>query len=408
VMIYFVGKEYVNEKVGLLAAVMLAISPWHVHFSRVGFQLIASVFWLLFTLYFIHKSFSKTKYVVLAMLGLLLTFFSYSTTKMYLPFLIILHIFVYPKEWIKLYKNKFVIGVTIFSIVFLSLLLKPYLENGTFFQRWVQVDKKLSVEQVIQAYRNHFSLDFLFITGDADFKNQQVKRHSIHGVGELYWFQLVFLAISFVYFLISKKERMKLLFWFLFLYIYPLGSIFTSVEPQATRSILGVIPFTVLTAYGIYKSVDLFKTAILKKLYIVVLSVVILVSTFLFIVALRNYPLTGAHYWGWQYGYRQALAYVSDRRPLYKQIIITHRFNRGMALLDFYNKEYNCNECVISSNPIEIDINKKQLFVLRLEDIKEAATLYPELQFINQQTIRLPNGNAELFIGEFIQHDLFF
>lgn len=402
VMMYFVGKEYFNQRIGLWSAFLLAISPWHVHFSRVGFQLIASVFWLLVVLYFIHKSFKNMYYFIPAVVSILITFFTYSTTKMYLPFLLAYHIFTYPKNWLMLFNKKFILSVILVSIVVGAMIITPLLENGAFFQRWQQVDQQYSLKEIATSYSNHFSSQFLFITGDADFPNQQVKRHSIHGVGELYWFQLLFLFVAIVTFITSKKERMKLLFWILFLFIYPLGTIFTSLEPQATRSILGVIPFTILTAYGIERIPILFKTELLKKLYYVTFGTVLLLSVFLFTVALRNYSYSGADYWGWQYGYRESVQYASQYQREYDNILITHRFNMGMELLTFYNKIYTCVNCSSSHNPIEIDIQKKQLFVLREDDIKEATHLYPNLYFQNEKNIILPNGNVELFIGKFV------
>ncbi len=401
IMMYIVGREYFNQRIGLWSAFLLAISPWHVHFSRVGFQLIASVFWLLVVLYFLHKSFKNQYYFIPAVVSILITFFTYSTTKMYLPFLIIFHMFSYPLNWLQLVKKKFILFVIGITLIVGTIIVTPLLQNGTFFQRWMQVDQHYSLKEIATSYSNHFSTDFLFMTGDAEFPNQQVKRHSIHGVGELYWFQLLFLFVSVAIFIISKKERMKLIFWVLFLYIYPLGTIFTSLEPQATRSILGVIPFTLITAYGIDQIPRLFKTEILKKLYYGAFGSVLFLSLFLFTVALKNYPYSGADYWGWQYGYRESVQYVSQFQKEYEDILITHRFNMGMELLSFYNKIYPCNNCATAHNPIEINDQKKQLFVLRPEDIKEATNLYPHLLFHKKKDITLPNGNIELYIGEF-------
>mgnify|MGYP001568952949 FL=1 len=55
------------------------------------------------------------------------------------------------------------------------------------------------------------------------------------------------------------------------------------------------------------------------------------------------------------------------------------------------------------TNPISINSDKKQLFALRRHDIVEAKTLYNDLQFIQQEVIYLPNGNAEIFIGKFVK-----
>lgn len=406
-MMYLVGKEYFNERIGLWSALLLAISPWHVHFSRVGFQLITSVFWLLFSLYFLHKSFKNVTYYSLAAVGLAITFFTYSTTKMYIPFIIVFHIFSYPKEWGSLIKAKlfWIISFMVPSLVI--ALAYPTIVDGTFFNRWNQVEKDMTLLEIGKAYINHFSPDFLFVNGDAQFEGQSVQRHSVHGVGELYWFQISFLWIAITAFFFSKIERMKILFFISFLYIYPLGSIFTSVTPQATRSILGVIPFTILTAYGIEETRRLFKTVLFNRLFNISLIACILISVFLFCIALLNYPLVSANYMGWQYGYRPAMEYLKQQENKYDHLFITHRFNMGNELLEFYNVEYKCHNCSVMNNPIKINQSKKELFVLRREDVTEAANLYPELQFIQQDSIKLPNGQVELVIGIFKPSDLF-
>lgn len=400
-MMYFVGKEYFNVKIGLWAALLLAISPWHVHFSRVGFQLISSVFWMLFAIYFLKKSLKHITYLVFAFSGLIIAFFTYSPVKMYIPFILLFHMFCYPKEWFLMLKNKYFWIISILMLIILTALLYEPVKEGTLFKRWNQVEKKMTLVQVGIAYLNHFSPEFLFISGDSQFPGQDVQRHSIHGVGELYWFQIPFLFIALSAFIASKKERMKLLFFVLFLYIYPIGSIFTAIQPHATRSILGVIPFTFLTAYGIEETLQLFKKDIFKRLFYMSFGTTIVVSIFLFVIALRNYPLQSADYYGWQYGYREAMAYLKQQEAHYDHLYVTHRFNMGMELLDFYNYEYNCEKCKVMPNPIKITENTKELFVLRPEDIKEAAELYPNFDFIKEHSIRLPNGKEELSIGRF-------
>src|SRR3989338_11301736 len=53
-MMYFLGRELGVKSVGLWSAFLLVVSPWHVLFSHVGFQLIAALFWRIFSLYFLH------------------------------------------------------------------------------------------------------------------------------------------------------------------------------------------------------------------------------------------------------------------------------------------------------------------------------------------------------------------
>jgi hypothetical protein len=93
--------------------------------------------------------------------------------------------------------------------------------------------------------------------------------------------------------------------------------------------------------------------------------------------------------------------YFATHQHAFDSLFITHRYNRGDELLAFYNREYHCEKCKVMTNPITIDTTKKELFVLRPEDILEAANKYPNLSFRQENQIVLPNGKTELYIGVF-------
>ncbi len=402
ILIYFLGKEIGGEKLGLMSSFILAISPWHIHFSRVGFQLIAAVFWVLFTILFLYKSLKNKKLYVFAALGVVLSFFSYSTTKFYIFPLYLLFFICHFKDSLKLVKTKYFWIVSILTILLVIGLIMPYLYDGSFFARWRQVSNDAS-KNIAQSYSNHFSFDFLFSKGDADFFGQDVKRHSILGMGELHYFQSLLLIIGIISVTFVKNVRSKYKYFLLFLIIYPVGTVFTQLQPQATRSILGVIPFTILSGIGWLEVMNILKYRHSKVIFQFLFSVVICISIYLLTINLAAAPNRTAGYWGWQYGYRPIMEYFTQRKTLYDNLIITHRFNAGQELLNFYKVQYDCSNCSIMKNPIEIDIKKKQLFAVRNDDIMDARGRYPNLIFRSHELIVLPNKKTELFIGEFVE-----
>lgn len=402
ILIYFLGKEIGGEEIGLVSSFILAISPWHIHFSRVGFQLIVAVFWILFALLFLYKSLKNKKYYAFAAAGIILSFFSYSTTKLYILPLVVFFFISNFKETIKLIKTKSFWIVSFLSIAIVIGLVLPHVYDGNFFKRWDQVPHETDKNKLSQSYINHFSFDFLFTKGDADFFGQDVKRHSIIGMGELHYFQLPFILIGILYVLFSKKVRSKYKFFLFFLIIYPIGTIFTQLEPQATRSILGVIPFTILTSVGFIETLNVLKNPHSRYIFRLLCVALVFVSIYLVTIHLKAAPLRSADYWGWQYGYRPVMEYFIQREQDYDNLLITHRFNSGEELLSFYRVNLPCNKCSVTNNPVTIDTSKKQLFALRNEDIQEVHSLYPNLLFRTHKQILLPNGSTELFIGEFI------
>ena len=178
---------------------------------------------------------------------------------------------------------------------------------------------------------------------------------------------------------------------------------FTEVVPQATRSSAGIVPFQIISALGIVEFFRLIKQKKLLYSAYVIVAITIVFSIAHFFYALKNYPLKSADYWGWQYGYREVMYYFKSKEAQYDDLRITHRYNAGSELLNFYNKIFNCKKCSTSNNPIKIDVSKKQLFALRFDDLNEARDKYPELKFQTLEKIYLPNGLTEIWIGEFVK-----
>ena len=58
---YFLGEELFGTEVGLLAAFLLGACFWHIDLSRVGFRAIMAPLCLVWTLYFLIKSFRSSK-----------------------------------------------------------------------------------------------------------------------------------------------------------------------------------------------------------------------------------------------------------------------------------------------------------------------------------------------------------
>ncbi len=54
---YFLGRELVDKRFGLLAAFFMAISYWHVIVSRIGWRIVLAPFWTTVTLYFLLRAF---------------------------------------------------------------------------------------------------------------------------------------------------------------------------------------------------------------------------------------------------------------------------------------------------------------------------------------------------------------
>ena len=54
---YYLGKELLDRRFGLLAAFFMAISYWHIIVSRIGWRIVLAPFWTTVTLYFLLRAF---------------------------------------------------------------------------------------------------------------------------------------------------------------------------------------------------------------------------------------------------------------------------------------------------------------------------------------------------------------
>ncbi len=408
-VIYFWAKYLFNRSVGLLSAFFLAISPWHIHFSRIGFETSVFGFFTLLAVYLYTLSLKNIRLFSYFLPILFLGFLSYGVAFFQYPvifFLGSIFIFLYNrgKKDLIFFKRDFYILSFIWAVVLLMLLHYIRVLGG--FQRWdllIINENILGVKEIVQGYLNHFSLDFLFLKGDIGFEGSFIKRHSIPGMGQLYLFQLPLIILGCIFLLLQRrkfKTGWEVLFFILL--AYPLGSALFQKNPFASRSFVGVFPFTVLSALGFYYLFALFKGKY-RKYVLILTGILIAVSFGHWLYLWKRYPLVSSGYWGWQYGFKKALLLLKKEENKYSELLITHRFNDSYTLLEFFNLQIDCRKCRIMNNPIEIDLKRKQLFALRKEDIEEAKDIYPSLRFRKYKLVLLPNDQPEIFIGYFEQ-----
>jgi len=107
--LYLLTKEFFNHyenasrQIALLASFFLAISFWHVNFSRLGFRAILLPFVLVFGFYFLFKGFRQKKLLLFVIAGVFFgfgfyTYISYRFIVLLLPVVLIYWLLVYLEE----------------------------------------------------------------------------------------------------------------------------------------------------------------------------------------------------------------------------------------------------------------------------------------------------------------------
>ncbi len=182
-------------------------------------------------------------------------------------------------------------------------------------------------------YLDNLNPQFLFISGDGN------PKFSIQNVGQMYIWEIPFFILGFL-FLFKKKEGY---YWLIPVWIL-LGLIpaATARETPHALRIETVLPtFQILTAYGLIGVLDFLKTLLPnpKRRYLVVFCLVIFIL-FNFLYFTHNYF---THYpkefsGEWQYGYKEAFAYVQSNEKKYKKVVVTEELGRPYIYFLFYAK----------------------------------------------------------------------
>lgn len=350
--IYFLVKElsaYCKGKLScnlpMTVALIVAFSPWAIHFSRIGFESFLSLFWLVLSLLFFLKGLrSSGFYFLLASLMFSLSIYSYFAARIIVPliFLALLMIF-YKKIWRK--KLWLVFSAMILIVSLLPLLRSPYYsasQNYRLSTKSILNDDALINEssyylarhdssllaklsyhrywfmgrEFFDHYSSHFSPSFLFFWGEANL------RHNSGFSGQFLTVLLPLLLIGF-YALAGAISSKSSLVAAAFLLIAPIASSIPYEVPSASRSIYLFLPLVMIIGLGVNKVFD--SCPISKKNLSLGLACLVFINFGLYFHDyLVHYP--GRSSQAWIYANRQVAEYVKQNREHQEVEKITERY----------------------------------------------------------------------------------
>ena len=290
-----------KDTISLLAAGIFALTPWHIHFSRGGFEAVVALFFYALGMYFAFLFWQRKKMwqIILPVLLFLLAMYTYDSYRVVIPLTACIGFMVGIQDPTK---RKGIIIASVLLIVFsLPLFLFSLTPSGQarFFQASAFVENpyasgisKILGDVVIYSrnYLSYFSLTYLFRFGD------QINRHQVNDLGILYIWQLPFI-IAGIYFLLQKKNK---LLTFLTVGILAIGVVPAALarpSPHSLRFLIGSMPYAVLTALGIYQLI-LQKKAWIRYLLIGIGIFAIVEIAYYLNYYYVNYPKEALIDWG--------------------------------------------------------------------------------------------------------------
>lgn len=356
------GRRLVEDNIlALTSALFLAISPWHIHFSRGGWEANVATFFITTGLWLFLKSLKNPKYYVLCTSFFVLSLYTYHASRVVVPVLGIGLLILYKNQIRKNLRPVVVAGLI--SLVLLAPLILD-LTRGSVFSRAVGVglfadpgplnrineqrgehnnfrslpaillhNKPVNYSLAfLENWSDHFWGEFLFLSGD------EVQRNRVPETGQMYLLDILFLIAGFVAIAKNSRGWGSILLW---LAVAPAAAGLTFQSPHALRAQSMAIPLAIIAGQGlIFLSLWLHKTV--KKKPLLDLTFIVFVFTFswgfarhlhmYWVHMSKEYPFSS------QYGAKELVAYVQQKEDRYEKIIVTDKYDQPYILFLFYLK----------------------------------------------------------------------
>lgn len=368
VAMYFLSKRVVGksfpgrEYVALLSSLALAISPWHIHFTRGGWETqVATAILLLGTICLI-KGLRKRQWLLLGILLYGLALYTYHSMRIVAPLLGITFAVL---NWHTLWEKRGWLALSALTTILISLPLIVQLQSDVGLSRaqgvsifsdsgpvW-RVNELRGYHDDIQNpvvrllhnrmtayiftffnnYLEHFSGNFLFVEGD------EIQRNKVPEFGQLLfiWIPLLLAGIEAL-FKYPIRHKKLLVAWLL---IAPIPSALTFQSPHAVRAFSMSIPLSFLVALGAVRiwrfATQNFKAKWLKPclggifVFLSLWSVTRYWFNYYYLMVPR-YPFSS------QYGFEELVPWVETVKNNYDVVWVTDAYDQPYILFLFYMK----------------------------------------------------------------------
>ena len=357
--LYFLVKElFKSERLALVSSLFLAISPWHLHFSRGGWEVNTATFLIVLGLWLFFKALAKPRYYLFSIISFVLSLYAYHAARIIVPLLGLGLLIIY---WGQLKRNlktlavaagiglillfplalDFTKGAVVSRVAGVGLFSDPGPLSRINEQRGQHADfqglgAKLLHNKAVnyglafaQNWAEHFWGEFLFLSGD------DIQRNKVPETGTMYLVDLIFILAGIVAIARNSKGWGPILIWLL---LAPLAAALTFQSPHALRAQNMVVPLVVISAHGLMTMVRWLQKLKNKKLLAVgYWSLVILVGWGLarylhiyYVHLAKEYPFSS------QYGLKELVSYVGNEENKYKKVWVTDRYDQPYIMFLFY------------------------------------------------------------------------
>lgn len=348
-----------NSKVGLMASLFLAISPWHIHFSRGGWEVNVATLFLIIAMWLLLNGFNSRKYLLASVAVFVAALYTYHAARIVAPSLVAVVCAVYFGQFKKQTKQFAVAAV--FGLILLIPLAKD-LTSGAVASRAAGVGifadpgplnrineqrgehvnlaglsaKVLHNKPVNYAlafldnWAAHYHGEFLFLSGD------EIQRNRVPETGQMYLTDLLFVLVGLGVVLKSTQPGAKVLVsWLL---VAPVAAALTFQSPHALRAHNMVVPLVILSSVGFVELLDWLRNIKPRSFGAAGLVVVLALMAWQFSRYEHMYWLhmTKELPYSSQYGVQELVDYIAANEDKYSDFVITDAYDQPYILTLFY------------------------------------------------------------------------
>ena len=360
-----------RNDLALLTSFLLAISPWHIQFSRIGFESNVGLFCNVLMALFFVTGLKRPWLLSLSAFFGALAIYTYQSEKVFTPLFVLLFIVVYFRELLKIGKKYLftallvgiltVLPTAVFmatdSAAFLrakgtSIFNSPtvYLKDNAlrvvedrqkqnYLGLFLDNRRFVYAREVIGGYISHYNISFL-IFGD-------IGRHHAPFMGLVYLIEIPFILLGIYLLLFGKFDRKAKLIVFGWFLLAPVPASITVNVPHAVRTLNFLPTFQVFIAIGlIYAYVAFMKYKFQAKMLNMLKRPVIVgfftLAIFNFVYYLNQYFVQQNYFYAaeWQYGYEKLVPIAESLKKNYKKVLVsdTQPMDKSYIFFLFYLK----------------------------------------------------------------------
>jgi len=352
-----------KNTIALISSTILAINPWHIHISRGGYETNLALTLGLSTVYlillWIQKA--KTKYLMISLPFAVLAMYTYYTTKMFLPLLIITTLIwgytIKQKLKTKNYIKSSLIYLSIFlltclPIIYLALfsqgqarfasinifsnpkVSERVIETRSLFQGSPLLSSLLVnkpyiwVRDFFEYYLDNLSPLFWYVTGDSSL------RYDIGNHGMFYLVEFPFFILGALFLFQKNKKLFLLLIAWLLLAPVPTALVGKS---YGLRS-LAILPIPMIfSAFGIFHIKVYLKSNNLKTIFNSILIIIFTLATLNWL--LRYIYLYPSYAYNWYDGMQKdAVEFALREGGKYDNVVISRYYGKTEMYFAYYTK----------------------------------------------------------------------